>query len=85
MAAAHHLPLRQVVQVEVVMQDQEQITPQLQWILMPVVAVVVLEVLVLRKMATLARGHILANLVKVESEFFLILPEFQLAMVVVVR
>ena len=47
--------------------------------------VVVLEVLVVRKVAALTRGYSLTKLVKVELEFFLILPAHQLAMVVVVQ
>jgi len=52
---------------------------------MPVVVVVVLEVLVLRKLAALTRGYMLTNLVKVEWEYLMILQEFSLAMVVVVQ
>jgi hypothetical protein len=69
--------------VEVVTQDQEQITSQLQCLLMPAVAVVAQEVLVVRKVAVTTVGLFLTKLVKVESEFFLILPVHQLAMVVV--
>ena len=45
----------------------------------------VLEVLVLRKVAAQTRGYSLTKLVRVESEYFLTLPEFQLAMVAVAQ
>jgi len=67
------------------MQDQEQLEPQLRCLLLLVVVAVALEVLVLRKVAAHTRLYLLTKLVKVESELFLILLEFQLAMVVVAQ
>ena len=82
---AHHLVLRQGVQVEVVMRDRAPLRSHNRIVHFQVEVVVVQVVPACKKVVVTTALVIVTNQVKVELEYSLISPVAQLAMVVVVQ